>query len=51
MCSSDLVVIATQGVAAGGAAALVSGWNTAALVTAGTSLVGGLAVLACRPRA
>ena len=48
---SIVVVIATQGVAAGGAAALVSGWNTAALVTAGTSLVGGLVVLACRPRA
>ena len=48
---SVAVVIATHGVATGGAAALVAGWNTAALVTAATSLVGGLAVLACRPRA
>lgn len=48
---SIAVVIATRGVSTGGGAALVSGWNTAALVTAGTSLVGGLVVLACRPRA
>ena len=48
---SIAVVIATQGGPAGGAAALVAGWNTAALVTAGSSLVGGLVVLACRPRA
>lgn len=44
------VVIVTNGVAAGGADALVPGWNTAALVAAGTSVVGGLVVLACRPR-
>lgn len=46
---SVAVLIATRGVATGGAAALVDGWNTAALVTAGTSVVGALVVAACRP--
>ena len=33
-----------------GAAGLVAGWNRAALVTVAVSVVGGLAVLACRER-
>ena len=33
-----------------GAAGLVAGWNRAAMVTVVISVVGGLAVLACRER-
>lgn len=47
---SIVVVLLTRGVAEGGPAALVAGWNTAALVTAGISLVGALVVLVARPR-